>query len=73
MIGTFIHVSCKSVSDGKRYVIIVLVDSLVLRGEAFAQVRIPQILVYVVATMTHTKSPLVLYHLGFGRVDPVPL
>ena len=44
------HGSCKSVSDGQRYVIIVLVVSLVLRGEAVAHVRI----LYVVATMTHT-------------------
>ena len=34
------HVSCKSVSDGERYAI-VLVVSLVLCGEAVAQVRIP--------------------------------
>ena len=61
------HVSCKSVSDGERYAIIVLVVLLLLRGEAVAHV-----LVYVIATMT-PKSPLVFHHLGFGRVDPVPL
>ena len=49
------HVSCKSVSDDERYVIIVLVVSLVLRGEAVAHVRIPQVFVYVVATPTHTN------------------
>ena len=44
--------SCNSVSDGERYVIIVLVSSLVLRGEeAVAHVRI----LYVVGTMTHTN------------------
>ena len=44
------HGSCKSVSDGKRYVIVVLVVSLVLRGETVA--------LYVVATMTHTNLHL---------------
>ena len=38
-------------SDGEHYVIIVLVVSLVLRGEAIAHVRI----LYVVATMTHAN------------------
>ena len=45
------HGSCKSVSDGERYAIIVLVVSLVLRAEAVAHVRI----LYVVAMMTHTN------------------
>ena len=44
------HGSCKSVSGGECYVIIVLVVSLVLRGEAVAHVRI----LYVVATTTYT-------------------
>ena len=47
------HLSCKSLSDDERYVIIVLVVSLVLRGETVAHVRIPRVLVYVVATTTH--------------------
>ena len=47
------HGSCKSVSDGKRYVIIVLVVSLVLCGEAVTHVRI----LYV------DKSPLVFQNL----------
>ena len=42
---------CKSVSDGDCYVIIVLVVSLVLRGEAVAHVR----MLYVVAMTTHTN------------------
>ena len=66
------HGSCKSMSDGERFVIIVLVVSLVLRKEAVAQVRIPRVLVYVVAMTTH-KSPLVFCYLGFGRVEPVLL
>ena len=41
--------------DGKHEVIMLLVDSLVLRGEAVATVRIPHVLVYVVATMKHTN------------------
>ena len=45
------HGSCKSMSDGERYVITVLVVSLVLHGETVAHVRIQ----YVVATMTHTN------------------
>ena len=60
------HGSCKSVSDGQRYVIVVPVVSLVLGGEAVTHVRI----LYVGATTTH-KSPLIIHHLGFGRVDPV--
>ena len=39
---------------------------LVLRGEAVAQVRIPHVLVNVVATYDTQKSPLVF-------LDPVPL
>ena len=56
------HGSCKSVSDGERFVIIVLVVSLVLRGEGVAHVRIERIRgslhVHVAAT-THTnlRSP----------------
>ena len=42
--------SCKGVSDDERYVIIVLVVSLVLRDEAVTHVRI----LYVVATTIHT-------------------
>ena len=53
-------------SDGERYVIIVLVVLLVLRGEAVTQVRIPHIIVYVVAMTTHTN-------LHFGCVDPLLL
>ena len=49
------HGSCKSVSEAERYVIIVLVVSLVLRGEAVAHVRIRCVLVYVGATTTHTN------------------
>ena len=48
------HESCESMSDGERSVIIVLVVSLVLLGEAVAHVRI----LYVVATMTHTNLHL---------------
>ena len=48
---TFINGSCKSVSDGKCYVIIVLVVSLLLGGQAATHVRI----VYVVAKTTHTN------------------
>ena len=58
------HGSCKSVSDGERFVIIALVVSLVLRGEGVAHVRIERILYVVslrvhVATTTHTnlRSP----------------
>ena len=50
--------SCKSVSAGVCYVSIVLVVSLVLYGEAVAHVRIPCVLVYVVATMTLTNVHL---------------
>ena len=64
----FMHRACKSVSDGEHYVIIVLVVSLVLHSEAVANVRIPRVLVVVVATMTH-KSPLVFHYLGFGLVQ----
>ena len=50
------HELCKSVSD---YIIIVMLDVLLaVRGEAVASVRIPRILVCVVAATTH-KSPLV--------------
>ena len=56
----------RSMSDGERYVIIVLVVSLVLCGEAVTHVRI----LYMVATTTH-KSPIVFHYLGFGRADPV--
>ena len=45
------HGSCKSMSDGERYIIIVLVVSLVLHGEAVTHVRF----LYVVATMTDTN------------------
>ena len=65
------HGLCKSVSDGARYFVIVLVFSLVLHGEAVAHVR-KDPNVYVVATTTHT-SPLVFHYLGFGHVDPVLL
>ena len=53
------HVLCKSMSDGERYVIIVQVVSIVL--------------VYVVAMYVTHKSPLVFHYLGFGCVDPVLL
>ena len=43
------HGSCKSVSDGERYIIILLVGSLLLRGEAVAHGR----LLYVVPMTTH--------------------
>ena len=66
------HVSCKSMSDGECYIIIVLVVSLVLCSEAVAQVRIPHVVKYVVATTTH-KSPLVFLYLGFGHGNPLPL
>ena len=45
------HGSRKSVSDGERYVIILLVVSLVLHGDAVTHVRI----LYMVATRTHTN------------------
>ena len=45
------HGSCKSVSDDERYVIIGLVVSLVLHGEAVASVR----MLYLVARTTHTN------------------
>ena len=51
---TFMHGWCKSVSNGEHYVIIVLVFSLVLRGEVVAHVRI----LYVVAMTTHTNLHL---------------
>ena len=66
--------SCKSVSDGERYVIIVLVVSLVFHGEAVANVRIPRVLVRIRDSHDDThKCPLVFHYLGFGRVDPVQL
>ena len=46
------HGSCKSASNGERNVIIVLVVSLVLRGEAVAHVHVRTL--YVVGT-THTN------------------
>ena len=46
------HGLCKSASD---YVNIVLVVSLAFRGEAVVRVRIPRVLVHVVATTTHTN------------------
>ena len=55
-------------SDGERYVMIALVVSLVLRGEAVAHVNI----LYVVHDDTH-KSPLVFHYRGFGLADQVPL
>ena len=45
------HGSCKSVSDGECYVFIILVVSLVLRGEAVTPVRV----LYIVATTTCTN------------------
>ena len=57
---TFLHGSCKCVSDGKPYVIIVLVVLLMLHGEAVTHVRIPCVLVYVVATMTQISTLLPL-------------
>ena len=42
-------------SDGKHYIIIVLVVSLVLHGEAVAKERIPHVVVYMVAMTTHTN------------------
>ena len=63
------HWSWKSVSDDERYVIIVLVSSLVLPGEAVAHVK-------DALRTSHDdshKSPLVFHYLGFGRVDPVLL
>ena len=45
------HGSCKSVSDGEHYIIIVLIVSLVLHGEAVTHVRI----LYVVAMTTHAN------------------
>ena len=62
------HGSWRSVSDAQHCIIIVLVVSLVLCGEAVIHVRI----LYVVATRTH-KSPVVFYSLGFGHVNPVLL
>ena len=49
------HGSCKRVNDAERFVIIVLVVSFVLCGEAVTHVRIPRVLVYMVATTTHTN------------------
>ena len=49
------HGSCKNVSDGECYIIIMLAVSLVLREEAVAHVRIPRVLELVVATTTHTN------------------
>ena len=51
----FMHGSCKSVIDGEHYIIVMLVVSLVLRCEAVAHIRIQRVLVFVVATMTHTN------------------
>ena len=45
------HGSYKSLSDGERYVIIVLFVLLVLRGEAVTHVTI----LYMVATTTHAN------------------
>ena len=45
---------CESVSDGECYVF-VLVVSLLLHCEAVTHVRITCVLVYVVATTTHTN------------------
>ena len=47
--------------------------SLVLRGEAVAQIRIPHVLLNVVARNDTHKSPLVFHHVGFAHLDPVPL
>ena len=52
------HVSFKSMSDAEHYIIIVLVVSLVLRGKAVTHVRIPHVLVYVVAMTTYTNLHL---------------
>ena len=52
--------------------LVVRVVSLLLCGEAIAQVGIPHILVNVVATYD-TKFPLIFHHLGIVRVDPVLL
>ena len=49
------HGSCHSVSDSERYVSMVLDVWLLLRREAVAHVRIKHLLVYVVATTTHTN------------------
>ena len=49
------HVAQKSVSVGEHGVIIVLVVSLMLHGEAVGQVRIPHVLVCIIATTTHTN------------------
>ena len=57
------HRSCKSVSDGEHCVIIVLVVSLILRGEAVAHVRI----LYVVATTTQISTCLPLPRLWTCR------
>ena len=57
------HGPCKSLSDGERSVIIVLVVSLVLRGEAVAHVRI----LYVVATTTQISTRLSLPRLWACR------
>ena len=53
------HGSCETVNDDERYVIMVLVISLLLRDKVVAHVRI----LYVVAMTTH-KSPLVFHLLG---------
>ena len=57
------HVSCTSVSDGGRYVIIVLVVSIV----------IPHVLVYVVPRRHTQICARLSLPIGFGRVDPVVL
>ena len=49
------------------------VVSVVLCGEAVAQVKIPHIFVYMVATYNTHKAPLIFHYLGFAPVDPVPL
>ena len=57
------HWSCKSMSDGQRYVIIILVVSLVLRGEAVAHVRISTHLP-VPRLWTCGSSYALIVHLG---------
>ena len=47
--------SCKSVLAGERYVIIVLVVLLMLRGEAVAHVRNARVLVHVAVTTIPTN------------------
>ena len=64
------HVSC-SMSDGERYVIIMLVVSLVLCGEPVTQVRIPTHPCIRGSHDNTHKSPLVFHYLGLGRVNPL--